>query len=172
MSIFLIFFGCGVCFATNIYSQSTFLTLNLKDKTVKDVFSEIEKSSEYIFFYYDGVLDLERKVTIDVQNQLIDVILNQLFASTNNDYTISDRQIIITRQAEETTPPPPTAQRTPSAPQQQGIRITGTVSDNFGEPLPGVSVLVLGTTQGTTTDMNGEFAINVPDGDATLEFNF
>jgi len=54
---------------------------------------------------------------------------------------------------------------------QQGIRITGSVSDNMGVPIPGVAVVVKGTTTGTSTDINGEFTIIAPDENAVLEFS-
>ena len=54
----------------------------------------------------------------------------------------------------------------------QPIRVTGTVSDNFGDVLPGVAVTVVGTSTGTSTDGNGEFAINVPNDAAVLQFSF
>jgi len=54
----------------------------------------------------------------------------------------------------------------------QGIRVTGTITDNSGVTLPGVNVMVKGTTIGTTADMNGEFAITVPDENSVLQFSF
>jgi len=144
--------GLGVCYANGTYSQETFFTMELKNRTVKEVFSEIEKSSEYIFFYLDNSLDMERKVSVKVKNKLVDAILDQVFKGTDNRYYISDRQIVISKEKNAPTP----------APQQQGKTLTGTVSDETG-PLAGANVRIKGTTVGTITDENGRFVIdNVP----------
>lgn len=95
-TVFLII-GINVSLANNTYSQSTMLSLKVNNKTVTEVFSEIEKQSEYVFFYYDGVLDVNRKVKVDVSNQTVDVVLKQLFAGTNNTFVIKDRQIFISK---------------------------------------------------------------------------
>jgi len=162
--ILLMVFGYGICYATDSYSQVTVLSLNVKNKTVKEVFSEIEKNSEYIFFYYDGVLDSERKVSINLKNQKIGVILDKLFENTNNNYVISDRQITITRKTEINSEPLPAEFR-------QGIMVTGTVADENGT-IPGVNVIVRGTTQGVITDINGKFTITVPSKETVLVFSF
>lgn len=95
-AIFLIL-GINLGLANNTYSQSTILSLKANNKTVRDVFSEIEQKSEYVFFYYDGVLDVNRRVKVDVTNQTIDVILKQIFAGTDNTYVIKDRQIFVSK---------------------------------------------------------------------------
>ena len=166
MFVCFIIFGCGISYATNAYSQITVLSLNVRNKTVKEVFSEIEKNSEYIFFYYDGILDMERKVSLNLKNQKIDVILNKLFENSNNNYIISDRQITISRKPEPIPVPPP-----PQVEEQQQV-ITGTVTDAEGVPLPGTSIVIKGTHQGTVTDANGAYSLQVPNENVTLVFSF
>lgn len=87
--------GIGVCFSNNSYSQLTKISLNLKNKTVKQVFSEIEKKSEFIFFYQDEVLDADRKVTITTYDETIEQILKEILNVDDNTYFISDRSIYI-----------------------------------------------------------------------------
>ena len=165
--VFFMIFGCGISYAGNTYSQTTVLSVNVKNKTVTEVFSEIEKNSEYIFFFYDEILDTERRVSINLKNQKIDVILDKLFENTNNDYLISDRQITISRK------PNPTPELLLSNPveEQQVITITGIVKDESG-PLPGVTVLIKGTTQGAATDNNGRYTINVSGNESVLQFSY
>ena len=171
--ILLTVFGVSICFATNSYSQTTILSINVNNMTVKEVFSEIRKNSEYIFFYRDGVVDLERKVSLHLKNQKIDAILDKLFENTNNDYVISDRQITITHKQEAAPAAVEAVQvSTPVEEEQQGIPITGTVKDADGQPLPGVTVMIKGATQGTATDANGAFSLSVPDANATLVFSY
>ena len=165
--IYLMVIGCGISYASTGYSQITELSLHVNNLTVKEVFSEIEKNSEFIFFYYDGVLDLDRKVSFELENQTIDVILDKLFENTNNNYSISDRQITITRKAESVTGPPVQS----LSPNQQGITVTGVISDAYG-PLPGATVFVKGTTRGTASDVDGKYTVTVPDREAVLQFTF
>ncbi len=157
--IFLLL-GINISYALNTYSQSTFLSIHLKDKSMKDVLSEIEKNSEFIFIYEDA-LDLNKKVSINAKNENISNILNKLFESTDIQYIISDRQIAISKKGDLRQPP-----------SQQNIRVTGTVSDNLDEPLPGVTIIVRGTAQGTTTDTNGEYSISVPNDTCVLQFSY
>ena len=92
---FFLLIGIGHCLATNSYSQSKLFTMKTSQKTVKQVFQEIEKNSEYIIFYMDQIIDTNRKVNIDVKNQQVSAILDQLFLGTDNTYSINDRQITI-----------------------------------------------------------------------------
>ena len=78
---FFLLIGIGHCLATNSYSQSKLFTMKTSQKTVKQVFQEIEKNSEYIIFYMDQIIDTNRKVNIDVKNQQVSAILDQLFRS-------------------------------------------------------------------------------------------
>lgn len=161
--IFLFFvIGINFSFALSSYSQATLLSINAKDKIIKDIFNEIEKSSEFIFIYQEDVLELNKKVSINVSDENITNILDKLFESTNIQYIISDRQIALSHKA---------SPELPSA-VQQGIRVTGTVSDVRGETLPGVVVAVRGTSIGTTTNINGEFSIAVPSDTSVVQFSF
>ena len=67
--------------------------MNYENKTIKEIINEIENNSEFIFFYLDKSIDLNRKVSINVKEQKIETILDQLFSNTENNYSISDRQI-------------------------------------------------------------------------------
>jgi len=166
MCLLFVALGIGSSFATNTYSQETFFTLEYNNRTVKEVFNEIERRSEYIFFYIDNSLNLKRKVSVKVENQQVDALLDQVFAGTSNSYHISDRQIIITRKAVQPVVPA-------EAPElmQQGRRISGVVKDASGEPVIGANVVVKGTTNGIISDVNGNFTLNVDEG-AVLRISF
>ena len=120
--LFLLFtFAFEMAYASSVYSQTKVFTMQSAEKTVLQVFKEIEKNREYIIFYRDGVIDLNRKVSVNVVNQSVDKILEQLLAHTDNGFTIKDRQIIIYKK--ETS-------ATPSVSQQKNkIKVTGVVSD-------------------------------------------
>lgn len=156
----LLLLSVSVCFANKSYSQSTHLSLNLKNKLVKEVLREIEKNSEYVFFYYNGVLDENRTVSINIKNQTIDNILDELFKSTDNIYKISDRQIFISKKTEL------------PVIQQQSIEVTGVVTDIERNPLPGVNIVVKGTTNGVISDMDGKYSITVNQPGAILVYSY
>lgn len=137
------------------YSQKTQISLNLSNKTLKEVFKEIERNSEFVIFYYEGVVDSNKRVKINVKKQTIDKILDELFEETDNAYNIVDKQIYITKKAEKKN-----IVSAPPASQQQK-KITGKVMDELGEPLPGVAIQVKGTPRGVTTDIDGSFSIDV-----------
>ena len=157
-AIFLIL-GINASMANDTYSQSTTLSLKANNKTVQEIFSEIEKQSEYVFFYYDGVLDINRKVKLDITDQTVDVILKQLFEGTDNTYVIKDRQIFISKKKDNGLigPLPLKAQNKST--------FRGKVLDDFGEPLPGAAILVAGSTRGVTTDLDGSFELEVSKSD-------
>jgi TonB-linked SusC/RagA family outer membrane protein len=141
------------------YSQETKLTLKMSDSKIIDVLDAIEEQSEFFFLFNQKLVDVERKVDIDVQEKSIDFILQKLFAGTNVNHMVIDRQIVLTTFNEELLP-------------QQQRTVSGKVTDSSGQPLPGATVVVKGTTQGTVTNADGEYSLsNIPD-DATLVFSF
>ena len=153
----------GISAAEVSYSQAMLLTLDLNNKNIKEVLTEIEKNSEFVFFYYDEVIDTDRKVSIRVKNETVDKVLDKLFKSTDNTYIISDRQIFISRTKPSAGKPLPVLNN-----QQQGRTITGRVVDDAGEALIGVNIQVSGTTNGTVSDVNGRFTLQGVEAGATL----
>jgi TonB-dependent starch-binding outer membrane protein SusC len=150
------------------YSQASTMTFNFEDVNVIQVFREIERNSDYILIYNEKTLDVNRKVTVKADNDSIETILDKVFNGTKNNYKISGRQIVIS-ESELATPVTDTS--TYNAELQQVV-ITGTVTDEKGNTLPGVTVTVKGTTLGTLTDASGKYIINNATRDATLIFSF
>lgn len=160
--MFLLFtFAFEMAYASSVYSQTKVFTMQSAEKTVLQVFKEIEKNSEFIIFYRDGVIDLNRKVSVNVVNQSVDKILEQLLAHTDNGFTIKDRQIIIYKK--ETS-------ATPSVSQQKNkIKVTGVVTDAKGESIIGANVVVKGNpTIGAITNMEGRYEVMLPSDDVIL----
>ncbi len=158
-SVFILLVFAYNAFAISTYSQTTKLNIDLKDVTVKDVLTNIESQSEFYFMYEASTVDVNRKVSIMVEGKVINEILDELFEGANVDYKINNRQIALR-----------TNEITESGDQQ--LTVSGAVKDTGGEPLPGVSVVIKGTTQGTITDFDGKYSIpNVP-GDAILQYSF
>lgn len=81
--------------ATDAYSQKTRLSLKVSDAELETVLDRIEEETEFFFLYNEKLLDTERKVSVFAENQLIDVVLDRLFAGTDITHTIIDRKIIL-----------------------------------------------------------------------------
>ncbi len=144
------------------YSQETFLTLHLKNVTVKDVLHEISGQTEFTFAWSNHFVNLNKKVSINVNHQTVDAVLNQLFQGTDVQYQIYGKKIILF-----------SSPHTPKTPQSQTniVTVSGTVTNTSGETLPGVSVYIKGTENGTVTDVNGKYSIKVPKG-SVLVFSY
>ena len=137
------------------------ITLDVQNRPIKEVFAQIERQSDYIFVYYDNILDIHRKVTLKVTNQPIPAVLKQLFAGTGNTWELSGRQIVIGRTAAPATGAP-----------RKIARITGVVRDPNNEPLIGVTIRVKARPSiGTATDINGKYLLDVYP-DEVLEFSY
>lgn len=157
LTTFLILISVVCVFANKSYSQSKMLNLSMGKVTVKEVLSKIEDQSEFHFMYSGKVIDVNREVSINAKNSKIEDVLKSLFAGTDVDYVLKDRIIILTISESAT---------------QQQKSVSGKVTDSSGGLLPGVSVVVKGTTIGVITDTNGNYSFsNIPKS-ATLQFSF
>ncbi|MGC9355495.1 MAG: carboxypeptidase-like regulatory domain-containing protein, partial [Mariniphaga sp.] len=162
----LILTACFIQVSATVYSQNTKFTFDVKNEKVIDILQDIESQSEFRFFYQREQVDVERTVNLQVKNQTIDQVLTLLFAEEGIDYFMRDDHLILLK---------PIGIRASThilADAQQQRTVTGKVTDSRGQPLPGVTVVVKGTTQGTVTNVDGEYTIsNLPEG-ATLAFSF
>jgi TonB-linked SusC/RagA family outer membrane protein len=165
LTVLLFFLAISQMMAIETYSQSTRLTLNLKSVALKDVLDKIEEKSEFFFLYNSKLINVDRTVSANFSNLMIDEILNKLFKETDVVYTVVDRQIVLTSKTDQ-------ASFLGMGSVQQGNKISGKVTDTSGAILPGVSVVVKGTTNGTISDANGNYSLtNVPE-NAILQFSF
>ena len=146
--------------SASVYSQNTKLSLELRNSRVVDVLEAIETKSEYRFAYSSEYIDMNRTVNIDVKSQSIERTLAILFNGTDVKYKVNDRHIMLFLEGSE------------QFDSQQQKSISGKISDSLGSLLPGVTVVIKGTTIGTITDSNGNFSLaNVPP-NATLMVSF
>ncbi len=161
LTVYLVLLTFFQAVAGNSYSQNTKLSFRLNDAKIKEVLSEIEANSEFYFLYNSQLVDVERRVNLNVTNKQIDQILKTIFEGQNVGYTIMDRQIIIQPQIINS-----------EAPIFQKRVVTGAVTDETGSPLPGVTVVVKGTTQGTLTNPEGKYEIDLGATGKVLVFSF
>jgi len=156
--LFVMILGIGQLLAVESYSQKTKLSLDFNRTKLVDVLDEIENQTEFFFLFNEKLIDLNREVNIRVKDQGIIEILETLFKGTNVEYQIIDRKIVLS--SKYSFQPP------------QKITVSGKVKDSGGQPLPTVTVLVKGTTQGVITNASGNYSLpNVPS-DAILVFSF
>ena len=149
--------------SASVYSQSTQLNLDMKDAKVEDVLHAIEKQSEFRFAYSKEYVDLNRTVNADFQNETIQEVLDAIFAGTNIRYHIEDRHILLYDYRESSTE---------GTAQQKELTVSGYVKNEKGEPLPGATISIKGTSIGVVTNIDGKYSIaNVPD-NAILVFSF
>lgn len=163
LTIFLIVFSVAAVIANTGHSQEAKITLQLKNATLSDVLNAIENNSSYYFMLNNKLIDLSKKIDIDVQDKMISEILTLLSEKAGIKYKIYDRQIVLS---------PGDQSLSDFSVSQQQKSISGKVTDSSGGSLPGVSVVVKGTTIGVITDMDGKYTLtNIPE-DATLQFSF
>lgn len=158
LTLALIILSVFSSMANNLYSQNTKLNLDYQNEKIVDLLSKIEDQSEYRFFYNEEI-NVDSRVSVKISNASINKTLDRIFADTGINYEIIGRQIILRTNTTGTV-------------SQQPITITGRVTDSSGGVLPGVTVVVKGTTTGTITDPNGNYNLeNVPSNTA-LVFSF
>lgn len=163
LTIFLLLTAIMGSMAAGSYSQSAKLTLDFNNSTVKEILGNIEDQSEFRFFY-SGSVDVERQTSISLKNEKIFDVLDELFEGTNVNYEVRGRQIALVK-GDETF-------GFKSIPADQQRTVSGTITDESDDPLPGVSVIVKGTTTGTVTDSNGRYSLSNVPSDATLVYSF
>lgn len=149
------------------YSQTAKISLSAKNKTIESIFKEIEKQTEFVFFYYDNLIDIKKQVNIHANNLDVETVLKQILKDSNITYTIDDRQILLKKREASEIPP-----ASPVILQNKGeMTINGKVIDETGSPLPGVNIIVVGSTRGVATDLDGSYSIVVAPTDK-LSFSF
>jgi len=152
----LFFFVAIMHVSASSYAQK--INLSATNAPLKKLFKEIRKQSGYNFIYTEGMMKDTRPVNIHVSNASIGDILDKVFHDQPLSYTISNNTIVIKEKDSQES-------------DNVLITITGTVKDEKGEPLPGVTVAVEGIANATSTDYNGKYTIKANAGQ-TLVFSF
>ena len=164
ITVIILLFTTLNLFAKGTFSQTERISLDLNQSTLENVLKNIEESSKFYFLYNNELIDVKRSVSINVKDRKIEEILDRLFVGTNVVYQIIDQQIVLTTKAGETQ-----KVNTSSAPDKKMIK--GKVLDSQGVPLPGATVVIVGTTNGSITDASGYYTIEASESDI-LRFSF
>lgn len=161
--VFTIFFTSGA-FASSGYSQTMLFDISMRNVTLVQIFDEIEKHSEFSIIYKSNEVNLKEKVTVDVESENVETILNDVLKSQGLQYVIDDKHIILFKSN--------STNRTVLKAQQNERKITGTVKDNLDMEMIGVSVLEKGTQNGTVTDLNGNYSLQIQGNNPVLVFSY
>ncbi|MGE7774198.1 SusC/RagA family TonB-linked outer membrane protein [Chitinophaga sp. NPDC101104] len=156
LTIILMVMAC-LHVSANTYSQDTKVTLRLNDVSVQQLFNSIEKKTDYRFVFSNDVIPRNYRVSIDVQNTAVSEVLSHALGRTLLDFRMLENDMIVVADRRAIS---------------QMVRVEGRVTDASGEPLEGVSISVKGSSGGTFSGRNGEFALNVPSGNSDLVFSY
>lgn len=156
---------CALLFAASLgvyatgNAQTMRVNIQVDNVATEKVLSEIEKQTDYLFVYNKKEVDLKRKTSVNAVNKTTAEVLSTIFEGTDIIYAIEGENIMLMRKEQNLAVVPDAV--------QQDNKITGTVLDPTGMPVIGANIMVKGTTNGTITDMDGKFSLDVPKG-ATL----
>jgi TonB-linked SusC/RagA family outer membrane protein len=169
ISFILLFVFSFQLLALDTKAQDAVVELKTNSMTVGQLINEIEKQTDYLVVYSNREIDANKKVTLQNKSNKVSAYLEEVFAGTDIGYDFENNYIVLMKKTNRNAST--VAEMIRSA-QQQGKTITGKVTESSGSPLPGVTIIIKGTTRGTVTDADGNYLLsNVPN-DATLVFSF
>ena len=146
--------------SASIYSQNTKMSLKFTEISYQEMFKEIENQTEFRFAYSSSKLDPNQKIEVDMKKRTLEEILDGTLPEGVS-YEIVDRYVVIMDAVDKS-----------SMAELQQNSISGRVTDDNGEPLPGVTIIIKGTSQGTISDFEGNYTMtNIPAG-SILQFSF
>ncbi|MDR2040327.1 MAG: TonB-dependent receptor [Bacteroidales bacterium] len=154
--IFLLWWG-----ESPVVAQNAKVTIDVKQVKLIDVLNEIERQTVYLFFYNKNNIDINKAVTIKAIDTQTSDVLDQILGPDITYSFVNEHIILSKRIPEEKTLPV----------QQQDIFISGTVSDENGDLLPGVNVVIKGTQSGVITGISGRFSVSLPKKETILAFS-
>lgn len=128
------------------------VTITVKNQSVRQALKEIERLSNYKFFYNNDLSSLDKKVSISAKDESIESVMNKLLADTDISYKQDNNNLIVL-----------TLKATSPKQTSNDLKIKGTVVDETGQPVIGANIVVEGTTNGTISDLDGNFMLQVPE---------
>jgi len=182
------------CMQVSATAFSQKVSLNARNARLENIFNQIRQQTGYNFLYKNEVLETARPVTVSVRSRHLPEVLNELFRDQGLTYDILDKTILVKRRQPashrvleeievEELPGPAILQQTQNSPfipfkekfeesRLRDITVRGKVTDEKGDPLPGVNILLKGTQKGSTTGTDGRFEIEAPGPESVLTFSF
>ena len=158
----LIVFSLNI--SATVYSQNTKLSLDVNNLSIKEILYQIENQSEFRFIYESGKVNLDKRVSIRAKDESVERILNSLFEKEGIKYEVTENKLILIN-------PSGSKLVALQSVSQQKKSISGTVTDEKGEPIIGANIVEKGTTNGTITDIDGKYTLRNISGN-TLVFSY
>lgn len=158
VTTFFLFLGLYSAHAS-VYSQEVFMDVTLKNGEFSELVEQVKKQSDFTFFYREEAAREMKDISVNLKGASIEAILNEVLKGSGLTYRIKDKTIIL-------------FQDPAASPQQKMVELKGRVFDGNGQPMPGATVQIKGTTTGVSTDMDGVFTLMVPDKTAKLVISF
>jgi len=168
LSVFLFLLGIISVQANELFSQTS-LSMQMKSASVEEVLEEIKQQCDYDFIYdYEYVKELE-DVTVEFNEASLDEVLYEVLKNSSLDYRVEDKMIVLyPREVVK----PKIEEKVDTSVQQEKKEIKGKVTDDQGIPLPGVSVIIKGTSTGVATNIDGEYSLVIEGDEEILVFSF
>lgn len=138
-------------FSVNVSSQTTRVNIVANELSVKEIIRQIEDQTDYLFVYSNEKVDLSHRISLNASEASVFSVLNRIFENSDIVYVMEGNNILLMKKG--------------TFPQQKDKLLKGTVKDQSGEPVIGANVVVKGTTNGTVTDVNGNFVLEVSNAD-------
>ena len=160
ITLFLLMFVTLQAYCENTYSQSAKVNIAQSNLKVSDLLSQIESQTDYLFVYNKQTVNTNRVVSVHAADQTVAAVLNEAFDGTGIEYVMEGNNIVLTK-----------AVASVAAVKQNTVTVKGIVTDMQGEPIIGANVLEEGTTNGTITDLDGNFTLTLP-ADAKLSITY
>lgn len=151
----------------NVTAVNKTVNLNIQNKTIKEILLAIEEQTNFRFIYENENVNLDRTTSIQATNQPVEQVLNQLFSKENIKYEITENNLILVNPLNARS----NRVTAPDKSQQERV-ISGSVADKTGDPLPGASIVIKGTTAGVITDIDGKFNLAISAKNAVLQVSF
>ena len=146
---------CGVMVQAAGYAQAQRITLDLQQASLEEFARELKQQAGYTLFYNDEAAPLIEPITVKCKDASVDEVMREVVLPKGYDFVVEGNTVVIKK----------------GVPQAREVTISGTVKDEGGNPLPGVAVVLKGTTIGVATDIDGKYTLNLPAGDYALVFS-
>lgn len=166
LSVFLMLIGM-MQVSANVYSQAGKLNVRVNQVALSDLLWDLQENSDIVFVYKTKDMVNFPKVSIDMEGVTVTEILDELLLDSDLEYIIDNDVVVIKKKLPRVIEEKPIVVE-----EQKELKLKGIVTDTDGNTLPGVSVVVKGTTNGVATDIDGKYTIQFENKNAVLVFSF
>ena len=146
--------------SANVYSQKNIVSLDLSDVSIEQFVKVVKQQTSLKFMYNSSLIRQAGKISVKVENKELKDVLSMVLGKVNLEYEFFNNVILIRQKGEG------------KSEQQKKKVVNGTVKDEHGVTLPGVSVLIKGESVGVATDINGKYSITIPENKKEVVFAF